>query len=246
MRFQCSWILGFAVLLAAAATTACTIDGAVDVPAGTRARHAGSVDGAVHIEPGARVGKATSVDGQILIGVHANADNVRSVDGDVTLEKYASAGEVETVDGNVSLRANATVSGTLKTVDGSVELAAGSTVTGALNAVNSHITLNGAHVGRGITLVYGSLDITGNAVVDGGIEVEKSPPRHYSDRCPPDYSVTCPHQEPRIVIGPGATVNGALTFEKPVKLYVSDQAHVTGPITGAEAVKFSGTTPSAS
>lgn len=233
----------FAIVVLAPAIAACTIDGAVDVPAGTRARHAGSVDGAVHIEPGARVERATSVDGLILIGAHANADNVRSVDGDVTLEKYATAGEIETVDGNISLRANATVSGTLKTVNGSVELAAGSTVIGALNAVNSHITLDGARIGREITLVYGSIDITGNAVVDGGIEVEKSPPRHYSDRCPPDYSVRCPHHEPRIVIGPGATVNGALTFEKPVNLYISDQAHVVGPITGAEAVKFSGATP---
>jgi len=41
-------------------------------------------------------------------------------------------------------------------------------------------------------------------------------------------------------------VNGPLTFERPVKLYINDQAHVAGTITGATAVKFSGATPPAS
>jgi len=77
-------------------------------------------------------------------------------------------------------------------------------------------------------------------VVDGGIKVKK----------PNDNGLFGIHFSsdniPRITIGAGATVNGPLTFERPVKLYISDQAHVAGPITGAEAVKFSGAAPPAS
>jgi hypothetical protein len=84
------------------------------------------------------------------------------------------------------------------------------------------------------------MDITGNAVVDGGIKVKK----------PEDNGVFGIHfgndNIPRIVIGPGATVNGPLTFERQVQLYISDQAHVSGPITGAQAVKYSGATPPSS
>jgi hypothetical protein len=114
-------------------------------------------------------------------------------------------------------------------------------VDGALTNVNGRIEIDGAHVGAGITTVNGDIHITGNAVVDGGIKVEKSGGNeilgiHFGNGG---------DHEPQIVIGAGATVNGPLTFERRVKLYVSDQAKVAGPISGANAVKFSGPTPPA-
>ena len=45
-----------------------------------------------------------------------------------------------------------------------------------------------------------------------------------------------------IVIGPGATVNGELRFEREVNLYVSNRASV-GSVTGATAIPFSGDLP---
>jgi hypothetical protein len=50
------------------------------------------------------------------------------------------------------------------------------------------------------------------------------------------------HDVPRIVIGPGVTVQGELRFERTVKLYVSDKATI-GTVTGATAIPFSGDTP---
>jgi len=49
-------------------------------------------------------------------------------------------------------------------------------------------------------------------------------------------------QVPRIVIGPGATVQGDLRFERTVQLYVSDKATI-GTVTGATAIAFSGDAP---
>jgi hypothetical protein len=50
--------------------------------------------------------------------------------------------------------------------------------------------------------------------------------------------------KPRIVIGPGAVVQGELRFEREVQLYVSDKATV-GAVSGATPIKFSGDKPPA-
>ena len=77
-------------------------------------------------------------------------------------------------------------------------------------------------------------DITGNARVDGGILVHKPDSNSW-------FHFGIDHT-PVVTIGPGATVNGTLKFEREVKLYVSDKAHV-GQIVGATPVKFTGDQP---
>jgi hypothetical protein len=76
------------------------------------------------------------------------------------------------------------------------------------------------------------MDITGASRVEGGILVEKS-------------SVTllqAARDVPRIVIGPGATVQGDLRFERTVQLFVSDKATI-GTVTGATPIPFTGDKP---
>jgi hypothetical protein len=69
--------------------------------------------------------------------------------------------------------------------------------------------------------------------VEGGIRVEKRSG---------GFTLSFWKSTPRIVIGPGAVVEGALEFEREVKLYVSDTAKV-GEIKGATPVRFSGEKP---
>ncbi|MGH8214424.1 MAG: hypothetical protein ACREPZ_01815 [Rhodanobacteraceae bacterium] len=224
------------------ALTACVsgVNGSVDVAAGSSVSDATTVNGSVHIGPKAKADKASTVNGSVELAEGAQASEVSTVNGHVTLSPHASAGSVDTVNGAITLQTGATVSGDVTAVNGALNLEAGSTVKGSLTNVNSHITVDGAHIGQGITTVNGDIDVTGNAVIDGGIKVKK----------PNDKGVFGIHfnsdNVPQIVIGPGATVNGPLTFERPVKLYISDQAHVAGPITGAQAVKYSGATPPSS
>lgn len=208
------------------ATTACVngVNGSVDVPAGSSVSDAHTVNGSVSLEANAKADKATTVNGSIH------------------LASGAQVGVAHTVNGNITLAKGASVSGAAKTVNGTLSLAEGAAVNGALTNVNGRIEIDDAHVGAGITTVNGDISITGNAVVDGGIRVEKSSDNgilgiHFGNGS--DHA-------PQVVIGPGATVNGPLTFERQVKLYVSDQAKVAGPISGADAVKFSGPTPPAS
>jgi hypothetical protein len=98
--------------------------------------------------------------------------------------------------------------------------------------VNGKIMLTAAHVCGGIKTVSGGMNITGASRIEGGILVQK--PSSELIQLAPDV--------PRIVIGPGATVQGDLRFERTVQLFISVKATV-GAVTGATAISFSGETP---
>lgn len=212
--------------------------GSVDIAPGSSVSDANTVNGAVNVASNAKAGDASTVNGSINVADGSQVGEAETVNGSIKLGERASARKATTVNGSITLDHSATVAGDATTVNGDLRLAPGATVQGALTNVNGHISVDGAHVGAGITTASGDIDITGDAVVDGGIKVKESKGilvvRLGNDK------------PPRIVIGPGATVNGPLDFEREVKLYVSDQAHVAGPINGAQAVKFSGPTPPAS
>jgi hypothetical protein len=116
-------------------------------------------------------------------------------------------------------------------VNGEIDLKSGAEVGGAIRTVNGRISLSGAHVAGGLHTVSGDINIAGDSHVEGGILVQK----------PSGWFSTQP-SKPRIVIGPGAVVQGELRFEHEVVLYVSDKATV-GTITGATPVTFSGEVP---
>lgn len=214
--------------------------GSVDIPAGSTAADANTVNGAINVAANAKTGDATTVNGSIRVGAGGQIDDATTVNGSISYGERAAGKDATTVNGSIELAARATIDGDATTVNGGLALAAGASVSGSLTNVNGHITVDGAHVGEGIVTAVGDIDITGNSIVDGGIKVKKSKDNGFlgihfgSDHVP------------RIVIGPGATVNGPLAFERAVQLFISDQAHVAGPITGAEAIKFSGPTPPSS
>lgn len=216
-----------ALLLLPLAITACVsgVNGSVDVPTGARVSDASTVNGSVRLETNAKADKATTVNGSIHLASGAQVGAAHTVNGDITLER------------------DATVSGDAVTVNGALRLAPGSAVNGALTNVNGRIEIDDAHIGHGIATVNGDIHITGNAVVDGGIKVETSNGNGQGNGFFGIHFSSNSNRVPRIVIDAGASVNGPLTFERPVKLYISDKANVAGPISGANAVKFAGAAP---
>ena len=96
------------------------------------------------------------------------------------------------------------------------------------------VELDGARVGKGIRTTNGDIDVGAGSRVEGGIEYDAST----------GFSVSFTHHVPRIVIGPGAVIQGPLKFGREVRLYVSDRAQ-TGPVTGATPISFSGDQPPA-
>ena len=194
-----------------------TVNGSIHVPAGKHSGSLGTVNGSIYIDEGATVGPASTVNGGIDVGAHATADSLT------------------TVNGRVTLGTGAHVSHAVTTVNGAMNLESGAEVGGGLKNVNGQITLTAAHVAGGLRTVSGDIDVQGDSHIEGGILVEERSTGWFS------WSSNR-SRKPRIVIGPGAVVQGDLRFERAVELYVSDRASV-GPISGATAIRFSGGRP---
>ena len=188
------------------------INGSVHIAAGKPAEAASTVNGSIHIDDNAAVTSAGTVNGSVRLGAHATATSAK------------------TVNGAISLGEGAHVSDSAASVNGDLTLANGAEVSGSLTNVNGKITLTSAHVGGGIKTISGNISIMGTSHVEGGIVVEKP------------SSMLFNSEDPVIVIGPGAVVQGDLRFERKVKLYVSDKATI-GTVSGATPIAFSGDNP---
>lgn len=173
----------------------------------------------------------SKVNGSVQVAAGSQVKNdVSTVNGSVTIGEGASVEEASTVNGSITLGPRATAK-EMSAVNGRLILDESSSVSGAISNVNGDIQLAAAHVGGDIHTYNGSVNIGANSRVDGGIYIEKSSSSWFSWKSNP----------PRIVIGPGAVVQGPLKFEREVELYVSDRAKI-GTVTGATAVPYSGDT----
>jgi len=123
--------------------------------------------------------------------------------------------------------------GDVSTVNGSIHIGENAVV-GAADTVNGAIRVAAAHVGGLIETVTGDIELGPNARVDGGVHVQKDTSWFHLWFWSDDT--------PRVVVGPGSVVGGTLSFERDVKLYVSDRATI-GRVEGATAVRFSGERP---
>jgi DUF4097 and DUF4098 domain-containing protein YvlB len=187
------------------------VNGSVHVVAGTAPSDADTVNGNIDIDDSATVSQATTVNGGIKVGAQATATNLH------------------TVNGSIAVGAGTHIAKNIESVNGSISLADGAQVAGPVSNVNGKISLSSAHVGGGITTVGGDILIYGASHVEGGIHVEKP------------GGLQLISKVPSIEIGPGATVQGELKFDREVRLYVSDKATI-GPVTGATAIPFTGDT----
>ncbi len=187
------------------------------------------VNGSVNVEPGQPLQDATTVNGAIRVAEGAAVKDAETVNGGITIGDNASANSVQAVNGSITIGANARIAADVSCVNGSIVLHKGADVAGKLANVNGRFELNGAHVAGGIRTVMGDIEVGADSRVEGGITVQKSN----------GFSISFTKHVPRIVIGPGASVEGPMKFEREVKLYVSDSATI-GEVSGATPIKFSG------
>jgi cytoskeletal protein CcmA (bactofilin family) len=155
---------------------------------------------------------SNKVNGSVHVPVGKAPDDARTVNGSIRVDDNATVNSAATVNGSIHLGDHAAAT-SLKTVNGSISIGAGAHDSGGAGSVNHDPALN-----------------MGCAHDEGGIVVEKT------------SGLSFDNKEPVIIIGPGATVQGELRFERPVKLYVSDKATI-GTVTGATPVPFTGDTP---
>lgn len=227
------WRICSAMILAGLAALAGGCGNAVNGDV-TATREGGStVNGAIRVPAGQQVGPVSTVNGSITIENGATAGAARAVNGEIKVDTHATVESAASVNGSVILGDSAHVKADVKSVNGEIELQKDSEVSGSVSTVDGAISLTDARVGGGLRTVAANIDIMGSSHVDGGILVEKNTGATFQ---------TTSTSRPRIVIGPGAVVQGELTFKREVQLYVSDKASI-GPVVGATAVVFSGDKP---
>jgi DUF4097 and DUF4098 domain-containing protein YvlB len=192
------------------------------------------INGTVEVSAGERTGDVSTVNGAVHIGDGATVDKAGTVNGSIQMGDNATANELDTVNGSIAMGRKSRVSGTVETVNGGIRLAPEAEVGGHLSNVNGMIELDAAHAARGLETVGGDITVGANSRVEGGIVVKKPNGGWFSSHNN--------NRVPRIVIGPGAVVQGTMDFEHEVELHVSDRATV-GTINGARAIKFSGDRP---
>ena len=208
------------------------VNGSIHVTAGQDIGKASTVNGGIDIDNGATVGSAHTVNGHIDIGANATVGELETVNGGITLDSRASASEVTTVNGAISLGSQAALKGSISSVNAQIKTDDGASIHGDVVNVNGSMSFRATNVGGRLETVNGDITVGENSRVDGGILVKKPTMSWFNTS----------NKVPRIVIGPGATVNGTLKFEHEVELYVSDRATI-GKIDGATAKKFSGAKP---
>ncbi len=193
-----------------------------------------AINGSIHVSAGTPGGEVSTINGSIRADDNARLSGGHTVNGNISLGDHATAASLTTVNGGILLGQGAKVSATVSTVNGTLALRQDSEVGGHLANVNGTIILAGATVNGGISTVNGNIDIGANSHVRGGIVVHKPSTGFFHWWSDSD--------KPRVVVGPGAVVEGAMTFERAVRLYVSGTATI-GQVTGATVVKFTGDQP---
>jgi hypothetical protein len=190
------------------------------------------VNGSIHVAASSPAGAVATVNGSIVVDDNAALTTARTVNGGITIGAHATAESLTTVNGPITLGRGSRVTGAVTVVNGAVTLEDGARVAGSVTNVSGAITLASADVGGGITTVDGDVAVMGASHVEGGIVVKRPSGVffHVSDAIP------------RIVIGPGAVVDGTLRFDHKVELRVSDRARI-GPVSGATPIPFSGPAP---
>lgn len=191
------------------------------------------VNGGITAEAGQRYGNLETVNGGIDIGDGAHLEDASTVNGGIEAGDDVRAESLSAVNGGVRLGERARISDDIETVNGGVFVGRGGQVGDDISTVTGAIGLVDSDVGGDLETVTGDITVGIGSHVRGGIKVEKSEGISFSFGKP---------RTPRIVIGPGAVVDGPMVFEREVVLYVHDTAR-TGPITGASAIRFSTPTP---
>ena len=185
------------------------------------------VNGSIHAEAGQQYRDLETVNGSIKVAEGVQARQIETVNGSVTLGDRVHAHSVETVNGDIRLGRDVVITDDLESVNGSVFTDQGSRIGGSIETVNGNIGLVRTELARGIETINGDITVGIGSHVRGGVKVRKAKV---------NLSLT-PQRKQRVIVGPGAVVDGPLDFEREVVLYVHATAKV-GPISGATAQRY--------
>ena len=214
------------------------VNKSVKIEAGSESSGATSVNGSITVGADAVVtGDVQTVNGSIKVGSGASIEDAETVNGSVKIADNVESESLTTVNGAVTVGESSTVDGEIEAVNGGISVDKGSKIAKSVSNVNGKIELSGAEVGGDVGTVTGNVDVIDGTVVKGDLIVDKPSNWGWGDK---------KNRKPRIVVGPGSTIEGIIKLEHEVELYVSTTASVggvSGVMSMDDAVRFSGKTP---
>lgn len=230
--------VGLLIMLLSVLAFGATINKSIKIAAGTESGGATSVNGGITVGENAVVtGGVKTVNGSIRVDAGASIENASTVNGVVSIANNVHAQNLTTINGAIKVGESATIDGEIEAVNGKISVAAGSTVANDVSNVNGLINLSGAEIGGDVSTVSGDINVLDGAVVKGNLIVEK----------PSNWGWgKSKSRKPRVVIGPGSSVEGVIDLEREVELFISDTAKVggvKGVMSMDDAVRFSGDHP---
>jgi hypothetical protein len=181
------------------------------------------VNGGITADSGQHYRDLETVNGGITLRSRATADDVETVNGGIDIEDDVQVRSATTVNGGIDAGQRVRVQDSVETVNGGVHLNFNSRVGKDIETVNGGITIKQSEVGGRIHTVNGDITVGAKSMVHGDIWIEKPHGLHFGKM-----------RIPRVVIGPDATVQGTLRFEREVELFVHPSAKI-GPVVGARA-----------
>ena len=193
------------------------------------------INGTITANVGQTYGDLSTVNGSIRIEAKAHVEDAETVNGSIRAEDDIQSRSLSTVNGSIHMGERAQIDGNIETVNGGIFVDRGSKVSRDIETVNGAIGIVETAVSGDIETVNGDITVGAGSHVKGGIRVDKPNKGWMGFRLGKQ-------KIPRIVIGPGAVIEGPMVFEREVKLYVHSSARI-GSLRGATAVRFDGATP---
>jgi len=223
------WLALLAAMPAMAQQNLSHVSNDITTQAGTKYGTLNTVSGDIHVVGGSSAGSLHSVSGDITVDGDATIGKAATTSGNLKMADGVRAKGLETVSGNLALGRRVEVDGNLASISGDIFVDRGGKLSGDITSVSGNIGLVQTELKGDITFVSSDVTVGVGSHVGGRLKLKK-----------PTFSNLS--RPPRVVIGPGAVVDGPLEFGLPVKLYVHDTARI-GPVTGATAVPFSTPAP---
>ena len=230
--------VGLLALLMVVPAFGASINKSIKVEAGSESGGATSVNGSITVGADAVVtGGVKTVNGSIRVDSGARIENASTVNGGVRIAENVQADNLSTVNGAVKVGESAVVDGEIEAVNGGISVKKDAKIARDVSNVNGQIDLSGAEVGGDVSTVTGDVNVVDGSVVKGDLVVEKPSNWGWGNKN---------NRKPRIVIGPGSTVEGVINLEREVELYISTTANVggvSGVMSMDDAIRFDGNKP---
>ncbi len=236
-RTMVSLASGLVALLLVMDASAFDLNKSIKVEAGSESDGESTVNGSITVGQEAVVnGSLETVNGTIRVEDKARIEQAQTVNGSIRLGAGVTADRISSVNGSIDVGENGELEG-ISVVNGRINVEAGTTVSRDVGNVNGEIEVRGAEIGGDLSTVNGDVSLSGNAVLQGDLTVEKPDSFGWNDD---------ERRKPKIIVGPGSKVEGDIVLEREVELYISEAAEVggvSGVMSMDDAVRFSGDRP---